>query len=397
MTTDDDPAVVVVGAGVVGASIAWHTARAGARVVLLDAATAAATDVTGASFAWIGGPSGTDVADGSSPLRASVIDDHRRLEREVPGIRVHWCGSLAWGRQRFPDAGELGPDEELVDDQAIRRLEPRLRQPPPQALHRPTDGAVDPVAVTVALVGAARDRGAEVRFGTAVTGVRVRDGAVVGVETSRGFVAAGTVVLAAGTGVPALCTPLGVDVPVDSSPALLVRFSGPAGLVRTVLAAPDVEVRQHPDGRLLAAAEHTGEATEEELHETGQAVLGRVRRLLDGADGVRLVDVRLGRRPMPADGLPIIGRVGRPAGLYLAVMHAGVTLAPVVGRLAAVELVEGVRLPELDGVSASSLGDAGGPPTRSRTVRAAPGASPAHGSGCEQRPPPPAPAAREST
>ena len=40
---------------------------------------------------------------------------------------------------------------------------------------------------------------------------------------------------------------------------------------------------------------------------------------------------------------------GWPAGLYLAVLHAGITLAPVVGRLAAVELVDRVRLPELDG------------------------------------------------
>ncbi len=349
MTTDGGPEVVVVGAGIVGASIAWHAARAGARVVLLDA-TGPAADVTGASFAWIGGPSGTDLTDGSSALRASVIDDYRRLERDVPGVQVQWCGSLTWGRQRFPDADELGPDEELVDDAAVRRLEPRLRQPPPRALHRPTDGAVDPVAVTAALVDAAGDDGAQVRFRTAVTGVRVRDGAVVGVETPRGFLSAGTVVLAAGTGVPVLCAPLGVDVPVDSSPALLVRFTAPTGLVRTVVAAPDVEVRQHPDGRLLAAAEHTGESTVEELHATGLAVLSRVRRLLDGADGVRLVDVRMGRRPMPADGLPIVGPVARPAGLYLAVMHAGVTLAPVVGRLAAAELVDRVAVPELEGV-----------------------------------------------
>src|SRR5215213_9110501 len=102
METRQSP-VVVVGAGIVGASVAYHAARAGAAVALLDAGPSPAADVTGASFGWIGGPSGTDVADGSSPLRASALDDHRRLEREVPGVRVHWCGSLTWGRGRLPD------------------------------------------------------------------------------------------------------------------------------------------------------------------------------------------------------------------------------------------------------------------------------------------------------
>ena len=47
----------------------------------------------------------------------------------------------------------------------------------------------------------------------------------------------------------------------------------------------------------------------------------------------------IGQRPMPQDGLPIIGRVNHLYGLYLSVMHAGVTLAAVTGRLAAAEIL----------------------------------------------------------
>ena len=92
--------VAVVGAGIVGAAVAYETAGAGAAVTLLDK-SAPASGVTGDSFAWIGGPGGADVVDGSTPLRRSALADYRRLEREVPGVRVRWTGStcaLAYGR-----------------------------------------------------------------------------------------------------------------------------------------------------------------------------------------------------------------------------------------------------------------------------------------------------------
>ena len=66
-----------------------------------------------------------------------------------------------------------------------------------------------------------------------------------------------------------------------------------------------------------------------------------------GAEDVRLVSVRVGRRPMPADGSPVIGPLPGTVGGYLAVMHSGVTLAPSVGRLVAAEVTRGVEAEEL--------------------------------------------------
>ena len=48
--------VVVIGAGLVGASVVYHLARLGAPVPLIDRGTTPAAGVTGGSFAWIGGP-----------------------------------------------------------------------------------------------------------------------------------------------------------------------------------------------------------------------------------------------------------------------------------------------------------------------------------------------------
>lgn len=339
--------IVVVGAGIVGAAVAYEAARAGAEVVLLDKALPA-SGVTADSFAWIGGPRGADTPDPSTPLRRRVLDDYRRLADEVPGVRVHWRGSLMWGEER-PGDGLLGPDEHLLDTSQVRDLEPHLRVPPERALYLESHGAIDPVAVTQALVRAAQRHGARMLANSAVTALTLRDRQVVGVRASTGPLPADTVVVTAGVDAPVLCGPLGFDLPVAPSPALLMRFTAPPGLVRTLIATPDVEVREAADGQLLVARRYSGETGQEDLRRAGEEMLRRLTAILDAPD-IRLVGVRLGARPMPADELPVIGPVPGVGGAYVAVMHSAVTLAATVGRLVAAEVVDGVEAEYLAGL-----------------------------------------------
>ena len=57
--------------------------------------------------------------------------------------------------------------------------------------------------------------------------------------------------------------------------------------------------------------------------------------------------VRRGRRPIPKDGLPIIGFASTVANLYIAAMHSGVTLAALVGEFAAIEILDGADIAAL--------------------------------------------------
>jgi glycine/D-amino acid oxidase-like deaminating enzyme len=180
------PEVVVVGAGIVGAAVAYELALAGAAVTLVDKSLPA-SGVTGTSFAWIGGPSGTDIPDGSWPLRCGALEAYRRLQRQVPGVQVRGTGSLAWDEHGPTKDRSLGPDEHLLDAAQVARLEPNLVIPPALALHKDSDGALDPVAVTDALVGAARGHGARLMIGEAVTALRTQHGRVAGAQTSNGF------------------------------------------------------------------------------------------------------------------------------------------------------------------------------------------------------------------
>ena len=331
MTTEPD--LVVVGAGVVGASVAYHAARAGAAVALVDAGRPGA-GVTADSFAWIGA---AGVRTGpAAGLRATATDEYHRLETELPGLPVTWSGSLSWGAEG--DAPRAGSGQEIVDAATVARLEPALRRPPEWAVWAAGDGAADPAGVTEQLVTGALGHGARVHPDTPVTAVRRNAaGRVVGVETTAGRVSGATVVLAAGVTTAALATPLGVDVPVEPSPCPLFRLRAPTGLVKTLVHNQDFDLRQVAPDQVIAAAD------------SAVRTLAAIRFTFRGAGSVELLSTRLGARPMPADGEPIVGPVAGVPGLYVAVMHAAVTLAPAVGRLAARELVHGTAESALTG------------------------------------------------
>ena len=336
------PSVVVVGAGIVGATLAYRLASAGSAVTIVERSRPA-SGVTARSFAWI------NIVHRNAPvlaqLRNLAIADYRRLEDELSGaLAVEWNGALTWSEdpaeseRAVAEYTAWGYDVRLVETDEIRRLEPRLAAPPPVAAYAPGEGALDPISATLTLVGAAVEAGARLVEESEVKALAHTDGRVSGVVLADGAIEADTVVLAAGTDSTALCADIGIALPVAPSPATLSRFAGPRGLVGRVVSGPDLEIRQDRAGGLFVADYYVeGESPEDRAADT----LALIHRRFRGADRVTSIDARVGWRPMPADGLPIVGFTPDAPGLYLAVMHAGVVMAPVVGRLATGEIVAG--------------------------------------------------------
>ena len=179
------PSVVIVGAGIVGASLACHLASAGAAVTIIERSRSA-SGVTARSFAWINIVHGNAAV--LAQLRNLAIADYRRLEQELNGaLAVDWNGALTWSEdpaeseRAVAEHTAWGYDVRLVEEDEIRRLEPHLVAPPPVAAHAPGEGAIDPVAATLALVGAAREAGARLVKGTEVKALATTDGRVSGV------------------------------------------------------------------------------------------------------------------------------------------------------------------------------------------------------------------------
>ena len=85
----DRPHVLIVGAGIIGASIAWHLARASARVTVVEAGEPGGV-ATPNSWAWINASWGNPEV--YFRLRVRAMDEWRRLERDLPDVHVAWAG-----------------------------------------------------------------------------------------------------------------------------------------------------------------------------------------------------------------------------------------------------------------------------------------------------------------
>jgi glycine/D-amino acid oxidase-like deaminating enzyme len=142
--------VVIVGTGIVGASIAWHLARKGAQVTVIDAGEPGGI-ATRASWGWINASWGNSKS--YFQLRVRAMEEWRSLKRELPEMPVAWCGGLIWD---LPPAdleafalehGSWGYGVRRVDRTEAQRIEPELSNPPEFALHVASEGAAEWVAL----------------------------------------------------------------------------------------------------------------------------------------------------------------------------------------------------------------------------------------------------------
>ncbi len=228
----------------------------------------------------------------------------------------------------------------LLTAAQVRALEPQLKAVPAHALFAPTEGALDAHRATQVLIQAAQEPGAAVQLSNEVRSFLTSDSRVEGVVTATGPLRADLVVLAAGTTSADLGHSLGLILPLAASPAILLRFHAPHRFVQRVVSSPEWEIRAASATQLLAAADYVDESGANNPQAVAQRTLHSLQAQWHGTEHLRLAQVVVGQRPMPPDALPIVGRVAGIAGVYLAAMHAGVTLAPLVGRLAATEIVQ---------------------------------------------------------
>ena len=332
--------VLIVGGGIVGASAAFHLARAGARVTLVDAGTPSAT---AASFGWINASFYLD--EDHHRLRAEGLAAWHRLS-SLLDLPLHWQGCLCWDAP--PETLEamhatlsgLGYPVARLTRAEIAAREPALADPPDLALHFPAEGAAASADIPARLLAAAQASGARLLRNIPVTGL-LRDGeTVTGVATPFGDLAADEVLIAAGTGTPALT---GGAVPLKPRPAYILRTAPQPPLLAHILASPIGEVRQEPDGRLLmpTSVSHQGDSAEAltlSPVEAAGAAMMRLKALLPDLTG-DWSEILKADRPVPADDKPVIGRLG--PGLTVATLHSGITLGPLVGDLVARDLLEG--------------------------------------------------------
>jgi len=359
--------LVIVGGGILGASLAYHLARRGARVTLLEK-DYPASGATGRSFAWINADFRKQPFHYHQLNRLSLMS-YRILEQQLPGLPVQWGGCLQWYLDA-PRADELrrqvrlqqewGYNVRLVSQQEFHNLESEF-QPGKflAASFAEHEGFIDPVATTALLLKSAQAAGAEIVHPSEVVGFDLESGRVRAVKTTNGPFPTDFLILAAGVDTPSLASFAGVHIPLVPAPGLLVHSKPMPQLVHRVVVGPDAHLKQYHDGRMVIGDDFGPPKTP--VHEYlnshpldfpneairalhRQRILKQASQYLPQIADAPVEKVTLGWRPMPKDGFPIVGPSSQCPNLYVVVTHSGVTLAPLLGEIISLEVLDRVAV-----------------------------------------------------
>ncbi len=346
--------VAVIGAGILGASTAWHLAQAGAEVLLVDRDDRGRATAAGAGIV---SPWGSKLEDGPAyrlleagaayygPLAETLRDQG---EAELGYARV---GSLVVPdstadldaaervlRARAARAPEAGAVERLGPDDA-RALFPPLREGL-AALHVPGGARVNGRLVAAALARAAEARGARRLAGSAR--LLAERGRIRGVALGAEELAADAMVVCAGAWAPELLAPLGVTLPVAPQRGQIVHLRRPGvdtSRWPTLSPLNSYYLLAFDDSRVVVGAtRETGSGFDHRL--TGGGVAAVLNAGLATAPGLAdwtLEEVRIGFRPLADDGAPLLGPLPGLEGLLIGngLGPSGLTMGPLAGRLLA--------------------------------------------------------------
>lgn len=364
--------IIVIGAGVVGCSVAYELARRGASVEIVDerpvgmGATQASAGVlapyiearagspllelTVRSLAMYDGFVGSVAQDGgvTVPYRRTGTLDVAADDREMRELRT-----------TADVLDQRGVPALILDAAATRSEEPLIADGIVGGLLIEEHGYVSAPELTRALVAAARARGAQLVEQSRVRRIRARGTDAV-VETDRGTLVSSAVVLAAGSWSATIAID-GVDtrVPVKPIRGQLLYLGWTGTALRRVTWSRGCYMVPWDDGTVLVGATSEDAGFDERLTVSGvHDLLQAAAEVVPHAWTATFRSARVGLRPATIDHLPVVGASAAMPNLMYATGHYrnGILLAPLTAQLVADALLDGRVDPMLRTLSPSRFG-----------------------------------------
>jgi glycine/D-amino acid oxidase-like deaminating enzyme len=348
--------VVIVGAGIMGASIGYHMAKRGARVTILEKDRPGA-GATQNSFAWLN--AGEKRPRPYYELNMLGMLGWRRLSLEIgPELPIQFGGGVQWRAnsasvdkytKSIAEQESLGYSVRLITQPELQKLLPSVSPGPISvASFADQEGTADPLGAAQVLLRKAKDLGVVVEYPCEVTGFDTSSGRVRSAQTNQGKIEADHFVLASGNGIPPLAQAVGLTVPLVLSTGVLAHTVPLPRHLNRVAITEGVTLKQNPDGRIVTGTDFAGAPGVEATRAEGQLLLASASKYLPALKDAKLDFVTLGHRVLPKDGHSIIGPSRTFPNIYVVATHSGMTLAPIFGQLAAAEVLDGVKVDLLE-------------------------------------------------
>ena len=350
--------VVVIGAGVVGCSVAYYLAREGINVTILerDAIGSGASAHATGSLSLLG----AEFSPGPSFQIARASSSE--FQQIVPELESATGMNLLY--QRRPSLRLALDDEEAglikssmvwqqphvkmhwIDAREVHSIEPRLSPSIIGAVYEDESAQVDSYRLNLALGRGAELKGANILY-REVTGLVTSGPTISGVKTASEDIPCGTVVVAAGTWSRAFTPWLGFPVPVRPMKGERLLLNYPGEPLPVLISSPKRgHMISRTDGFTSVGSTGGRDYDQKELfwgeefdrQPTESARLELLQRAIDvfpDLERAELVQQLAGSRPLSPDSKPIIGPIPGREGVLLATGHTtkGIHLGPITGRI----------------------------------------------------------------
>ncbi|MCS2162824.1 FAD-binding oxidoreductase [Scandinavium sp. H11S7] len=353
--------VVVLGGGVLGISTALSLVKLGAQVTLVTEGELC-SGASGRSLSWLN--SAGERSPAYHALRMAGVDRYRTLFAQDPTREwLRFDGGLCWSTNdttstlaRHAYEKAHGYDSLLVNSHNVATVDGQVNASAlaEVAIANPGEGWVSLPELINFLAQQFRALGGELIEYAGKAAVLTEAGRATGIRCHTGDFHADAVLVACGPWTPAVVAPLGVHIP-DGSPVSMLVISKPTPQrIKVVMNTPRAAVRPNPGNTV--AVDHDWYEKEiaqqtDGTYTIAQSVVDKLMQeagaLIAGHDNLQAQSWKLGPKPIPGDGEPVLGELTKVPGCFVAFTHSGATLALIAGELLAGEIVSGEKHPML--------------------------------------------------
>ncbi len=352
--------IIVIGAGIIGTTIAYELSKMGADVTLIDEEFPGSA-ASGSSFSWI------NATYPKKPYPYNLlsqlgIDAYRSLEKEI-NLKINWGGSLEWfdsdqeqtnlmneikNLKKYPRHSAV----DVINEREARALEPSIDFNNQNIVFSRADGAIDTIHAINLMIENIKFNGGSVLYPCRFQGLNYTNRILSSVETTVGELEADQAIFATGIDSGRL---LSIDMMKPSTPGIIVTSKPTGNLLKRIIVGPGAHIHQQLDGRIIfgeqsgAPTSHLDRLSNKPKNFPSELFAqDHINRIFDTAktfmkkvEDLKVEKTSIGWRPLPKDGRPVIGRIDGLSGIYIAVMHSGVSLAAIVGKLVSEEILNG--------------------------------------------------------
>ena len=337
---------VVIGAGIIGSSIAYELSKRGVKVTLIDK-NIPGSACSGSSFSWI------NATYPKKPYSYNLfsqlgINAFRLIQKEL-SLDIKWNGSLEWSsvmedqKKLIESVNELKTypkytPTKIIDYKKAKKLEPHINfKGNENIIFSKADGAIDPKDAISKMIDAIKKNGGSVLYPCKFEKIIESNNSFSKIKTSMGILRSENIIFCNGIDIDAS---FNVNFLKKPRPGLIIKTKPEKNLVNSVVYGPKIHAHQQSNGQLIIGEQITASIKENSIDHL-KRINKHFKNMVKDASDLNPSEVLIGWRPIPKDDLPIIGRFKNKS-VYIAVMHSGISLAAIVGNLVTQEIVDEV-------------------------------------------------------